>query len=364
MNYYNLLNPEVFEYFSILSEEFPSWLLDYIHTDEMQRIGKISMSCGADYSKCFDVKYWYSNLDHSVGVALILWHFTHDKKQTLAGLFHDIATPCFKHCIDFMNGDSEHQESTEERTDDILFSSKEISSLLKRDQLSIYDVNDYKKYPLADNNMPRLSADRFEYNFSSGLTFFRVWDLDSIREIYQDITISKNEDGFDEFAFQNQDVCEKYVQIISRLWPEWISDKDRVMMQFFADMCKSMNNIGYLSIDQLYTLSEKEIIHLFLNCPDSYLRESFQKFLSVDKAYSSPILLKDKYSVSAKSKVRYINPLVLTKDGAKRITEVSPVSKKVIDDFLSSSEQEKYSYFDFSFHPYEEEKTYTKKIPR
>ena len=135
-------------------------------------------------------------------------------------------------------------------------------------------------------------------------------------------------------------------------------------MQFFADMCKSMNNIGYLSIDQLYTLSEKEIIQLFLNCPDSYLRESFQKFLMVDQAYSSPILLKDKYSVSAKSKVRYINPLVLTKDGAKRITEVSPVSKKVIDDFLSSSEQEKYSYFDFSFHPYEEEKTYTKKIPR
>ena len=57
MNYYDLLNPEVFDYFSILSEEFPSWLLDYIHTDEMQRIGKISMSCGADYSKCFDVKY-------------------------------------------------------------------------------------------------------------------------------------------------------------------------------------------------------------------------------------------------------------------------------------------------------------------
>ena len=67
----------------------------------MDRIGKISMSCGTDYSKCFDVKYFYSNLDHSVAVALIIWHFTHDKKQTLAGLFHDIATPVFKHCIDF-----------------------------------------------------------------------------------------------------------------------------------------------------------------------------------------------------------------------------------------------------------------------
>ena len=116
-NYLDTINKEVREYFKILSPEFPTWLLEYINTPEMQRINGTSMSCGTDYSKVFNVRYWYSNLDHSVGVALIVWHFTHDKKQTLAGLFHDIATPTFKHCIDFMNGDSEHQESTEERTD-------------------------------------------------------------------------------------------------------------------------------------------------------------------------------------------------------------------------------------------------------
>ena len=138
--YYDNLNDEVKEYFSILSPEFPEWLLEYIDTPEMERIGKISMSCGTDYSKCFNVRYWYSNLEHSVGVALIIWHFTHDKKQTLAGLFHDIATPVFKHCIDFMNGDSETQESTEERTTDIIKKSKEIMSLLERDGIKLEEV--------------------------------------------------------------------------------------------------------------------------------------------------------------------------------------------------------------------------------
>ena len=114
--YFKQLNPETKKYFKILSEEFPEWLEDYIATEEMQRISKISMSCGTDYSKCFNVRYWYSNLDHSVGVALIIWNFTHDKKQTLAGLFHDIATPVFKHTIDFMNRDYVNQESTEELT--------------------------------------------------------------------------------------------------------------------------------------------------------------------------------------------------------------------------------------------------------
>ena len=74
-------------------------------------------------------------MDHSVGVALIIWNFTKDKKQTLAGLFHDIATPIFKHCIDFMNGDYETQESTEELTTCIIKNSKEIMALLERDNI-------------------------------------------------------------------------------------------------------------------------------------------------------------------------------------------------------------------------------------
>lgn len=102
------LNPTIQQYFNILSPEgIPDFLFPYIETKEMQRIGKISMNCGTDYTQIFHNKFFYSNLEHSIGVALIVWHFTKDKKQTLSGLFHDIATPVFKHCIDFMNGDHE-----------------------------------------------------------------------------------------------------------------------------------------------------------------------------------------------------------------------------------------------------------------
>ena len=84
-NYLSTLSDEIREYFKILSPEFPEWLLEYIDTPEMQRISGISMNCGTDYTKIFNIKQWYSNLDHSVGVALIIWHFTGDKKQTLSG---------------------------------------------------------------------------------------------------------------------------------------------------------------------------------------------------------------------------------------------------------------------------------------
>lgn len=354
MDYLNNLNDEVREYFSILSPEFPEWLLEYINTPEMERISKISMSCGTDYSKCFNIRYWYSNLDHSVGVALVIWHFTHDKKQTLAGLFHDIATPVFKHCIDFMNGDSETQESTEELTSDMIKNSPQIMALLKRDGIKLEEVDDYKIYPIADNDTPRLSADRFEYTFASGLTFFRVWELDKIRKIYNNIIIVKNEDGTDELAFKDKEVAEEYISIISKLWPEWVSNEDKTVMQFLADMCKSLNNKGYLTIEDLYTLSEEEVINKFLTCEDEYLADSFKKFQETDRVYYSTSPVPDKYCVNVKSKTRYVNPLVQTKNGVYRIKDISTKANAQIEGYLSIPKGGYYTYFDFEFKPYEE----------
>jgi len=349
-NYLNSLNEEVKQYFKILSPEFPQWLLEYIETPEMQRIHTTSMSCGLDYTKLYNIKYWYSNLDHSVGVALIIWNFTHDKKQTLSGLFHDIATPVFKHCIDFMNGDSEHQESTEERTEQIIKQSKEIMALLNRDGIKIEEVSNYHIYPIADNDTPQLSADRFEYTFASGLVFHRVWELDSIKEIYNNITILKNENGIEELGFKDYKVCEKYIHIISELWPKWVDDKDRTAMQFIADIVKSMNIKGYLTIDDLYSLSEKEVIDKILNCKDDYIKESFRKFQDITQVYGSDVFVEDKYCISVKGKRRYIIPLVKMDNRVVRINEVSEQACNEINGYLDLKFS-KYTGFDFDFKP-------------
>ena len=359
--YYENLHPEIKEYFKILSPHFPEWLFDYIDTREMRRIGKISMHCGVEYSGIFNIKYPYSNLDHSVGVALIIWHFTHDKKQTLAGLFHDIATPVFKHCIDFMNGDSERQESTEEKTIEIITNSEEITNLLNRDNIRIEDVVDYKIYPIADNDSPKLSADRFEYNFSSGLSFHPIWTLDKIKKVYENIEIGTNEDGIDELIFKDKTVCEEYIETVSKLWPKWICNEDKLVMQFIADICKSMKNVGLLTIDDLYQLTEEEMLDKILNCPDKYIAESFKKFRQTKYAHASPCLLDDKYCIKIKSKVRYVVPLVKTSEKNQRITSISTLTNNIIQSFLTESFKEpEYTYFNFKFIPYDDPMVLTK----
>ena len=189
--YYDNTSKEIKDYFKILEPNFPEWLNEYIDTKELLSQQYISVTCGTIYSDLFESDFFFSSLDHSVAVALIVWHFTHDKRQTLSGLFHDIATPAFKHCVDFLNGDYMAQESTEDLTTEILRNSKEIMTILKRDNIEISEIDNYHLYPIADNDTPKLSADRLEYSLSNALFTYRLLDSASIKEIYDDIEIQK-----------------------------------------------------------------------------------------------------------------------------------------------------------------------------
>ena len=351
--YLKNLNEEIRNYLKILSPEFPEWLLEYIYTPEMLRLDGIGMSCGTLYTKVYNDKYFYSSLTHSVAVALILWNFTHNKKQTISGLFHDIATPTFKHCIDFMNGDSEHQESTEERTEQIIKDSKEIMKLLERDSIKVEEVSDYHIYPIADNDTPRLSADRLEYTLSGSLYQVRIFELKNIENYYNNIVILKNEDGIDELAFQDIKLCENFIHDISKLWPRWVEDEDRLCMQFIADIVKSMNIKSYITVDDLYKFSEREVLQLIQNCEDNYIRNAFKNFQNAtrDSVYKSDEPNNEIYCTSVKGKKRYINPLVNLDNKVSRIKDISMLANDDISNFLNMKHH-KFIGFNFDFKPY------------
>lgn len=263
-NYIDTLNETIKSYYKILSEDFPDFLNEYINTPEMLKQAKISVSCGTIYSKMYN-QMWYSSLDHSIAVALIIWNFTKDKKQTLSGLFHDIATPVFKHSIDFMNKDYEKQESTEELTTKIISESKEIMTLLNRDGIKVEEVSDYHIYPIADNDTPCLSSDRLEYTLSNGLgATEKIWTLDDVKDIYDNIEIQKDEKGVEEVGFKDIAIAEKFVHTMSILSRLYRREKTLFTMQMLADIMKIMSDNNLINVAEMYNLSEKEVLETYL----------------------------------------------------------------------------------------------------
>ena len=331
------------EYLKILSNEIPDFLNDYINTPQMQKLAGISVSCGTYYTKLFDKMVWYSSLDHSIAVSLIVWNFTKDKKQTIAGLFHDIATPVFKHSIDFMNGDYKKQESTEELTTRIINESQEIMKLLKRDGIKIEEVDNYHIYPIADNDTPMLSADRLEYTFSNGLDVCKnIWNLEEVKEIYENIEIQKNEQGIEELGFKDIKIAEKFVKGMRILSNSYIDNKTKFSMQFLADIMKIMSSQNLITKKDLYELSEKEVIERIENCDYAEISQKFDMWKNAHEIKESDEKVKDKYCVSIDAKIRYINPLV----NGIRISEISEVAKEEIQKALEFKTK-KYAYLDF-----------------
>ena len=326
--YYDNISEEIKEYFKVLEPNFPEWLNEYIDTKELLIQQYISITCGTIYSDLFESNFFFSTLDHSVAVALIVWHFTHDKKQTLSGLFHDIATPVFKHCVDFLNGDYMTQESTEDLTTNKIKNSKEISALLERDKINVAEVDNYHLYPIADNDTPKLSADRLEYSLSNALFTYRMLNHDSIKEIYDDIEIQLNEENETELGFKTKRIARNFVKVTSRLSIIYREDRTRYSMQLLADILKRLSNENKICKKDLYELKESDIINIIEN---SKYNNIFNIWKNAKKVKISKEEPKNVYYVHHGAKVRYINPLF----NGERISKSCKIANRMIENNLA-----------------------------
>lgn len=367
MNFYESLNWEkmlreyensserqfdIQKYHRILSPEMPDFLEEYVQTPAMQRLKGIGLLCGTDWTPLYQNRFYYSRLDHSIGVALIVYHFTKDKKQTLAGLFHDISTPIFSHVSEFRKGDALTQTENENETENVIRSSKEICRLLKRDGIKIEEVSDYHLYSIADNERPQLSADRLEYMFPSGAALQGSWTLDEIQSVYEKIAVLKNERNEDELGFVSENEAEIYFEKFLETGHILQLNENKLTLELLGKITNlaiklkivSEGDCMKISESEAFNRFEKAMINLKQNhdsekkCPDdfktfcSYLRT----FRSMTKIEHTQTPLANHFCVNLEVKQRYINPLVKTKNGeTKRLTEISEKCASRMKDFLN-----------------------------
>lgn len=330
-------------YYDILCSEYPSFLDKYLCLPLMNRLKGIGLLCGTDWTPLYKNRFYYSRFDHSVAVALITWNFTKDKKQTLSALFHDVSTPVFSHVSDFRKGDALTQTTTEEKTSQILNSDDLLKSLLKEDNLCVKDIEDYHKYPIADNEIPCLSADRLEYMFPSGASLDASWSMKQIKKCYNDITVLKNENGIEELGFMHKNIALLYCRHFCLIGHILQLNENKLALNLLGKIMNMAEERGVLCEKDCMTLSEAQVIEKLDNIKESEnlkeLYALYKTFRTMKSIKHTNTPLENHYCVSLKVKQRYINPLVRCSDGsAKRISEMSKKAKRIIDDFLCFSD--------------------------
>lgn len=288
--------------------EIPDFLVKYLGLKILQRLKDISLLCGMDYASkdAYDFAFYISRYDHSLNVALITWKLTHDKKATLAALFHDVASPAFSHVIDFMNGDFINQESTEEKTEEILKNSFELKILLGFDGIDVEDIIDFKKYSIVDLDRPSMCADRLDNIIAVGMAWVKKVNFKVAKEIIDSIMVEINEFGVEEISFKSKDIAE-YVKIINdSINTLTHSNDDTYMMLLTSRMISRCLELNIFTYDDLFCYGEHHIIDLIEEnlIKDSELDklwDEFRNIKNIPKIDQPPI------------KNKIVNPLIMKK---------------------------------------------------
>lgn len=286
-------------------KNMPEFLVKYLKTPSLVRLKKVGYFCGMDYASkdIYDFKEYISRYDHSLSVCLLTYKLTGNKRASLAGLFHDIATPCFSHVIDYMNEDYERQESTEEYTEIILKNDKYLNDCLALDGIDLSEICDFKKFSIVDNERPKLCADRLDGVILTGIAWTKNIDINDIDNIIDDIVVFKNELLEDEIGFKTLDTALKVLKVNESIDKYCHSYEDNYMMDLLAKITKKLILKEYITYEDLYILNEEELIDLFKRQKDLEIKELLDKFFNIKKGEIPKINI-------GNVKVRKLTPLV------------------------------------------------------
>lgn len=328
------MNDEYLKLF--IDNQYPSFIDKYLNTNTLNRIKYIGQFCGCDYTKLYSPLYFYSRFEHSLVVAHMTWHFTHDKLSTIAALLHDIGTPCFAHTIDVLLNDAINQESSEIDIIELIKKDNELLKCLKEDNISLEDLKNLSQYPILENKSPKLCTDRLDGVLHTCYIWLHTHSLEDIKEVYNNITVLNNEDNKPELGFTNLDISKKFVNMIYIYSIELQSNRNKFLMKYISDALNVAFKKKLFNINDLYTRKEQDIVTILVNNVSSW-----QTFTSATKVTRTNNIPKQ-YHIHIETKKRTVTPLILQDNKIIRLNEIS--SFKSIYNKIKNYNDKEYAY--------------------
>ena len=317
----------------LYANEIPDFLRDACETDVMLRLKCVGMNCGCEYTSFprFRAIAPYTRFDHSLGVALIVWQHTHDKRQAMAGLLHDAATPVFAHVVDFLKGDYLTQEATEAGTEAMIRASLELCAVLRKHGLTVDEVKDYHRYPIADNDSPHLSADRLEYSVGNMINY-GFSNCCKAKTLYEDIAVRENEFGEPELTFAHLEQASAFAALALECGKVYVCDEDRYAMQRLAEVLADALKGSVITADDLGTTEPQVIAKL---TADFAAAKAWRAFRALHATETADDAQRGGSWRKIYAKKRYIDPYVA---GRGRVSALDADFAAALDAFRAQSQ--------------------------
>lgn len=317
-------------------KDVPDFLKELLEIPEIKRLNGVDQNAGINMSGFGIFNYSYSTLDHSFGFALILNNFVTNKNQVIAALLHDLAVPAFAYTSTYIDEKNFDDKEKELITYDAIIGSDKLFEYFFKKDISIDDMCDYTKYPLAYNVMPALCAHRLEY-FLHTIFLEKMCSIEEVIEIYNDLVIIPNEDNMPEFCFNTPHIAEKFCLLTIECGMKYRSYEAKAAMKFISDTLGTMLRRRVITRKDLYTYSDKVIMDMGINCSDKRISDRWRYLPQLNKVYTKFNKVEDKYCSKISADLRYADPLIRVNSGVYlRASKMSKKCKEEIEKFLNS----------------------------
>jgi hypothetical protein len=185
-----------------------------------------------------------TRFEHSLGVFVLLRMLGAPPREQLAGLLHDVSHTAFSHAVDFVVTSDEQDHH--ERLKPLILGRDDLASAINRLGFSPSDFYDDSIYPLLEQPIPWLCADRLDYFLRDGSACgvvqpeFIARILGCLRVVDSRLALGKVEVAREAAGL---------FEVMNKLW--WAGPVEAYIYNEFADALREGMRTGVLQFDDL-----------------------------------------------------------------------------------------------------------------
>ncbi len=270
----------------------------------------------------------FSRYSHSLGVCMLLRQYDAPLEEQIAGLLHDVSHSAFSHCVDYAleHGSGATQEHQDEYFLDYVQQTEIPDTLTKYGYDPAY-IFDQKNFPLLEQPLPDVCADRLDYVLRNAEAFLRSWDTNHIQELLGNLSVQDN-----HWVFRTVSAAREFAELFKYLNDNYFASfLGAVMLQTVGDYLGYALQKKYIRFSDLYTTDQEVLAKLQpRHATDQTLNKLYRRMNDRTHVVNNP----GDYDRVAVCKSRIVDPRCIVDGKTARLSDVQPEWKSVVQEEL------------------------------
>lgn len=247
-----------------------------------------------------------TRFEHSLGVFVLLRRLGAGLREQVAGLLHDISHTAFSHAVDFIV--SSREQDHHEQLKPLMLDRPDLVEALNRLGYTPSEFYDDSIYPLLEQPLPWLCADRLDYFLRDGMAC-GVVSREVAGLILEHLAVAESRIIMNDVEVAREAV--RLYDVMNREW--WASDTEAFIYNEFADALREAMKRGILHSDDLMT--EDDLVLAKLDAAAvpliAHKLEAIRRFRPESVSGYAPRVV---------PKARWLDPLVRSGDSVQRLS--------------------------------------------